>query len=598
MNTSETLTNPGPGHRTGDDSNRFWPTRFWPTFWSLARPYWFSEERRAARLLFFAIVVLNLAIVWVNVMLNQWNGNFFNSLQDKNQERFYELIWQFTGWAFLYIVLVVYQLYLNQMLQMRWRRWLTEVWLARWMSESVHYRLMLKDYGTDNPDQRLAEDIKLFVTDTLSLFFGLLSSVVSFVSFVGILWVLSGPITLGGVTIPGYMVWIALVYALVGSVAAHYIGRPLIALNFAQEKREADFRYSLVRARENAEGIALYRGEPDERAHFTMRFRALVDNWWNIMKQQKRFTWFSAFYGQLAIIFPFVVGAPRYFAGEIQLGALSQISGAFGSVQQALSWFVDAYTRLASWRASIDRLGGFAMALQQVEEIDRPMLVQAAPRIELQDVIIGVPGRDLIHVQGVVIEPGHHTLVRGFSGSGKSTLFRVLARLWPFARGAAKAPDPQQCLFLPQRPYLPLGSLAYALSYPRASASFGDEAFSRVLDLVGLARLQPLLTAAEPPDGLATWSQRLSGGEQQRLAIARALLLKPQWLFLDEATSNLDEAAEQQVYQVLREHLPDTTLISIAHRPSVARFHHQQMRVVPGMQGELASLVIEPLGAE
>jgi vitamin B12/bleomycin/antimicrobial peptide transport system ATP-binding/permease protein len=569
--------------------------RFWSIFWSLARPYWFSEERAAARLLFLAIVVLNLAIVWVNVMLNQWNGNFFNSLQDKNQERFYELIWQFTGWAFLYIVLVVYQLYLNQMLQMRWRRWLTEVWLARWMSQSVHYRLMLKDYGTDNPDQRLAEDIKLFVTDSLSLFFGLLSSVVSFVSFVGILWVLSGPVTVGGVTIPGYMVWIALVYALVGSVAAHYIGRPLIALNFAQEKREADFRYSLVRARENAEGIALYRGEPDERAHFTTRFRALVDNWWSIMKQQKRFTWFSAFYGQLAIIFPFVVGAPRYFSGQIQLGALSQISGAFGSVQQALSWFVDAYTRLASWRASIDRLGGFAMALKQVEEVDRPLLVQVAPRIELQDLIVGVPGRDLIHAQGVVIGPGHHTLVRGFSGSGKSTLFRVLARLWPFASGTASAPDSQQCLFLPQRPYLPLGSLAHALSYPRAHASFGDDAFARVLELVGLARLQPLLTIAEPPDGLATWSQRLSGGEQQRLAIARALLLKPQWLFLDEATSNLDEAAEQQMYQVLREHLSDTTLISIAHRPSVARFHHQQLRVVPGGQEGLANLVIEPL---
>jgi putative ATP-binding cassette transporter len=563
--------------------------------WSLTRPYWFSEEKGIARLLFVVIVVLNLAIVWVNVMLNQWNGSFFNALQDKNQDRFNTLILQFTGWAFLYIVLVVYQLYLNQMLQMRWRRWLTEQWLDRWMHNGVHYRLMLKDYGTDNPDQRLADDVRMFVADSLSLFFGLLSAVVSFISFVGILWMLSGPMTIAGVTVPGYMVWIALVYAVVGSVLAHYVGRPLIGLNFEQERREADFRYSLVRARENAEGIALYSGEADERSHFRDRFRALVENWWAIMKQQKRFTWFSSFYGQLAIIFPFVVAAPRYFSGQIPLGALSQTAGAFGSVQSSLSWFVDAYTRLASWRASIQRLHGFVHALNQVETIDKPPPLSHGAVLDLGSLRVSVPGRDLIQANGQRIAPGEHTLIRGFSGSGKSTLLRVLAGIWPFYSGDVTAPLPDRTLFLPQRTYIPIGSLSEALCYPKQDAPPSREALLEVLKAVGLPQLEPLLDVQPNDSATLNWAQRLSGGEQQRLAIARALLLKPAWLFLDEATSNLDETAERTLYGLLRDRLTATTLISIAHRPAVAAFHHQVLEVVRPEAGEIAHLTLMPL---
>lgn len=566
------------------------PVKLWPAFWRLARPYWYSEDRWAGRALFVAILALNLAVVWVNVRLNAWNALFYNSLQDKDFAAFRSLLIEFCGWAFLFIVLVVYQLYLTQMLQMRWRRWLTERHLAAWMRDAAYYRLSLADFGTDNPDQRIAEDLRIFVDDALSLFFGLVSSVVSFVSFVGILWALSGALTVGGVEVPGYMVWVAVVYAVVGSLLAHWIGRPLVGLNVAQQRYEADFRFALVRARENTEGIALYRGEADELAGFRNRFGAVVDNWWRIMKQQKRFTWFSSFYGQLAIVFPFVVASPRYFSGQIPLGGLTQIASAFGQVQQALSWFVDAYVRLAGWRASIERLEGFDRALAAARALDGKLAVSRESAVAMGDVDVALPtGRPLVHASGPRIAPGVHTLITGPSGSGKSTLFRVFSGLWPYARGRIGLPEPAESLFLPQRPYLPLGTLRDALAYPARGATFADARLREVLDAV---RLGPL---AERLDEEAAWAQVLSGGEQQRLAIARALLLEPRWLFLDEATSALDEAGEQAAYETLRARLPGTTLVSIAHRPAVARFHVQRWVLEPRGDGSAAGLRIEPV---
>ena len=572
------------------------PVKLWPAFWRLARPYWHSEDRWAGRALFVAILALNLAVVWVNVRLNAWNALFYNSLQDKDFDVFRALLLEFCGWAFLFIVLVVYQLYLTQMLQMRWRRWLTERHLAAWMRDAAYYRLSLADFGADNPDQRIAEDLRIFVDDALSLFFGLVSSVVSFVSFVGILWALSGAMTVGGVEVPGYMVWVAVVYAVVGSVLAHRIGRPLVGLNVAQQRREADFRFALVRARENTEGIALYRGERDELAGFGRRFAAVVENWWLIMKQQKRFTWFSSFYGQLAVVFPFVVASPRYFSGQIPLGGLTQIASAFGQVQAALSWFVDAYVRLAGWRASIERLEGFDRALAAARALDGRLAVSRAPAVALDDVEIELPtGRALVRARGPRIEPGVHTLITGPSGSGKSTLFRVFSGLWPYAQGRIGLPDPAESLFLPQRPYLPLGTLRDALAYPARGTTFADARLREVLEAVRLQALAARL------DEEAAWAQVLSGGEQQRLAIARALLLEPRWLFLDEATSALDEAGEQAAYETLRARLAGTTLVSIAHRPSVARFHLQRWVLEPDGKGggtdgsAAAGLRIEPI---
>lgn len=573
--------------------------------WSLIRPYWVSEDRWRARLLFISITLLTLATVWVNVRLNGWNGEFYNALQDKKFEDFKRLLLEFVGWAFLFIILVVYTQYFTQMLQMRWRRWMTEVYLERWMSGSAFYRMGLVDLGSDNPDQRIAEDMKEFVNNALSLFFGLLNAVVSFVSFVGILWALSGPITLGSgssaFTIPGYMVWVALAYSIIGSLIAQWVGRPLIKLNFDQERYEADFRYSLVRARENAEGIALYRGEKGELGNFKNRFGHLMTNWWEIMKRQKRFTWFSSFYGQLALVFPILVASPRYFGGAIQLGGLMQIASSFGQVQSALSWFVDAYGRIASWRASIQRLQGFQRAIELaqgmgagLDRVAQGLLVgegsATAGKVNLYTLKVHLPqseldasgknaalGRLLIQGTGEQIDPRCNTLIEGPSGSGKSILFRTLAGIWPFASGQLEMPPFERILFLPQKPYLPLGTLKEVTCYPGA---LQDDALVRqALLKVELPEL------AERLDEQALWSQMLSGGEQQRLALARALLIQPQWLFLDEATSAVDEAMEARLYTLLAQELPHTTLVSIAHRPQLAKFHKQRLHLTLNENG-------------
>ncbi|MFT4103708.1 MAG: ABC transporter ATP-binding protein/permease [Burkholderiaceae bacterium] len=636
----------------------------WPSFWQIARPYWVSEERWIGGGLFVVLIALSLALVWVSVRLNTWNGHFYNALEDKDYPAFKRLLLEFTWIAFLYIVLAVYQLYLQQMLTMRWRRWLTDVHLANWMRDAIHYRLSLADFGSDNPDQRIAEDLRDFVSLSLSLFFGLLSSVVTLLSFIGILWSLSGSMTLAGIEIPGYMVWIALVYAGLGSVVAHAVGKPLIGLNFQQERFEADFRFALVRARENAEGIALYHGEHDELAGFRQRFGRVVANWWQIMKRQKRYMWFSSFYGQLAIIFPFVVAAPRYFSGAIALGALMQTSEAFGKVQESLSWLVDSYTTLADWRAAIARLDGFSRAIEAARAL-APMAPDRAPadaseapaagpasvgaasvgsasvgsmsvgaasvdlpvagspaadpcaRIDLGYALVAVPvaspsshaqpadaatpgwhdtpmpaivTRPLLQTDHQRIEPGQHTLIVGPSGTGKSTLFRLLAGIWPFADGDVTRLPVDEALFLPQRPYLPLGSLRDALCYPRQTRAASDAAIADALSAAGLPSLVARL------DETANWTQVLSGGEQQRLAAARALLIAPRWLLLDEATSALDERGEQAIYQALRDRLPRTTMVSIAHRPSVARFHRQVLRVEPRDDGP-AVLRLAPLPA-
>jgi len=562
--------------------------------WNLARPYWRSEERWRARGLLAAVVALTLGLVYIAVLFNDWNREFYNSLEQKNFADFTDLLLYFSFLAAVYIAAAVYKIYLTQMLEMRWRVWLTRQYLGEWLDKQVYYRMELSSQGTDNPDQRIAEDLRMFTDGTLNLSLGLLTSVVTLVSFVAILWNVSGPLSFaiagGEFTIPGYMVWFAVAYALAASVLAHTIGRPLIGLNFQRERREADFRFSMVRLRENAEGVALYRGEAPEQQGLLGRIELIRENWWALMNYTKRLTYFTAGYAQIAIVFPFVVAAPRFFSGAITLGGLMQISSAFGEVQGALSWFVNSYGSLAGWKASVDRLLTFHSALRQAaREAESAEGVQVVPvdarAINAEHLDLALPGvgekagRVLLADTSFAIEPGSRVLLTGPSGSGKSTLFRALAGIWPYGRGRVTVPKGARVLFLPQKPYLPIGTLRDTVAFPAAPGSFDDEVIGRTLVDCQLGNFAARL------DEQNNWALVMSGGEQQRLAIARALLNAPDWLFLDEATASLDVATEAHLYALIRERLPHAALVSIAHRPTVAAYHERSWRLVPDAHG-------------
>ncbi|MGE0419386.1 MAG: ABC transporter ATP-binding protein/permease [Acetobacteraceae bacterium] len=557
--------------------------------WRLSKPYFLtSEERWSARILLVSVIVLSLISVGLTVLFNFWRADFYNALQNKDWDTFVSLLlfykrtehgltFGFTPLAFLFITIAIYQVYLNQWLQIRWRRWMTEQYLSDWMSDRAYYRIGLAQdrvtVGTDNPDQRIAEDIRDFCDATLTLTLGLLSRIVSLLSFLTILWGLSGAATLFGITIPGYLFWVALIYAVAGTVCTHLVGRPLAALNFRQQKVEADFRYALVRLRENAEGVALLRGEPVERATLSHRFSALIGNWWAIMTRTKLLNMVTVGYDQAGAIFPIIIIAPRYFAGQVTMGQLFQTVDAFSRVASALSWVIDAYQSLAAWRAVVERLSTFERAIVEARaESHRGFEKAVSPDggVHLRGVDMRLPnGTVLLENADLDIRPGHSVVVSGASGSGKSTLFRVMAGIWPHGHGRVEVPP--NSFFLPQRPYIPLGSLKYVVCYPNAPDSHETAEIAQALRDAGLPHLVDLLDRDE------NWPQRLSGGEQQRIALVRALLAKPDWVFLDEATASLDPEGEAELYRVLKERLPEATLVSIAHRPSVAAFHEDRL---------------------
>lgn len=543
----------------------------WRHFWLLAKPYWTSSEKWPAFGLLALVIGLSLGMVFINVQLNSWYNEFYDTLQKLDAAGFRAAIVRFAWIALSFIVIAVYALYFQQMLEVRWRRWLTEHYVARWLAGQGYYRLQLTDQGTDNPDQRIAEDVAQFVSSTLSISLGLLRSVVTLVSFIGILWTLSGPITLAGITIPGYMVWVALGYALVGTVLTILIGRRLVGLNFQQQHFEADFRFGLVRIRENAESVALYRGETVERERLSARLASVVANFWTLMRMQKRLGWFTSFWGQLAIIFPILVAAPRFFAKEITLGGLMQINSAFGQVYGALDFIIGSFTSLANWKAVIDRLSTFREGLEAVEKL--PVLVPEyeGAKLALDNLTVKKPdGSVLLEGQTFALAAGERLLIRGPSGCGKSTLLRALAGIWPYAHGAIRYPAEGGVLFLSQKPYLPLGTLRAALYYPQP-ANGDDAGLLALLDLAGLAYLVPRL------DETDQWSHILSLGEQQRIAFIRALLVRPALLFLDEASSALDAAAEAKLYGALVERLPRSILVSVGHRDSLGGYHGRRL---------------------
>jgi vitamin B12/bleomycin/antimicrobial peptide transport system ATP-binding/permease protein len=555
--------------------------RFLGQVWRLTAPYWNSEERWRARLLLTIIVLMTLGQVFINVRFNDWNRRFYEGLQNKDAASFVPLIVEFSILAVIYILVAVYRLYFRQMLEMRWRVWLTRRTVSAWLDGRAYYRLELQDRRTDNPDQRIAEDLRLFTSNTLGLSLGLLGSLVTLVSFAAILWSISGSLTFdlagGTIVVPGYMIWVALAYAIVGSIFTHVVGRRLIPLNFEQQQREADFRFGLIRLRENAEGVALYGGEGPERNDLLGRFERIRSNWWGIMNYTKRLTFYVTGYDQIAILFPFLVASPRYFAGEITLGVLAQTADAFGRVQGTLSWFVENYGALATWKATVDRLLTFQSAIDRLHaEAQRPaglrVVQDGTGGLRAHDIDLLLPsGRPLLTGANLAVETGERLLISGPTGTGKSTLFRAIAGLWPFGRGTIEVPSHASRLFLPQRPYLPIGTLREVISFPSPSGTFDDEAIRRVLAATGLSAFVNSLDQAQ------NWSLQMSVGEQQRLAIARALLQRPDWLFLDEATSAVDAEGERRLYQALLEHLPDTSIVSIAHHEGVAQYHARKI---------------------
>ena len=565
----------------------------------LAGPFFTSEERWSARLLLAAIIALVLFNVAAAVLLNDWRGAFYDSLQAKDLAAFTDLLltWRSSadglmpGFVPIVAVLVpalVLRQYLIQLLEIRWRRWLTADLTASWLTDRAYYIISLtpagEEDGTDNPDQRIAEDVRDFTHNALSLGLSLLSNTVSLVSFAGILWALSGSASVLGVAIPGYMLWLALVYAGLGSWITHLVGRALVPLKVRQQRVEADFRYGLVRLRDNTEGVALSGGEAAEERGIGSRFGSVRDNWLAIARRELKLGLFTGAFGQAAAVFPIVIAAPRYFAGAIQLGDLMRTAGAFGSVNDALSWFVNAYGQLAEWRSQVVRLTTFKQAIAAAHALHGPTMAPAdGPG--LRDVTVRLPdGAIVLDHATMRIPPGQSTVISGRSGSGKSTLFRVLAGIWPFATGTVERPT-GRVLFLPQKPYMPPGTLRDAVCYPGPPVM--DPAVDVALTTAGLGHLVPAL------DEDAPWLQRLSGGELQRVAIARALLFRPDWLFLDEATASLDPAAEASMYQALRTGLPNATLVSIAHRPTVAEYHDAAVvfERVPGRAGSVRSQI-------
>jgi putative ATP-binding cassette transporter len=553
--------------------------------WQLTRTYWYSEEKWQARGLLAAIVVLNLGHVYILVRINEWRNTFYNALQNYDISGFWSSLGDFSQLAFAGIVVGVYQIYLRQMLGLKWRRWLTERYLQRWLEHRTYYRMRIVDNSTDNPDQRISEDLQMFTTYTLQLSLGILNAAVTLGSFMFILWRLSGTFdfSLGqyAVSIPGYMLWVAVAYAGIGTWITTKIGKPLIGLNFEQQRYEADFRFSLVRLRENSESIALYSGEQQEQSNFTARFQKVFGNFWQLMRRQKQLTWFTNGYGQIAIIFPFLVAAPRYFRNEIQLGGLIQISTAFGQVQDSLSYIVDSYSQIAEWRAVVNRLVGFTRNMEKVGNLTKPAEQQVEitsagdSSFTVNGLDICLPdGRCLLQQINLVIMPGDSLLITGPSGCGKSTLIRTLAGIWPFGQGSVAIPQGQRVLFLPQKSYLPLGTLRDVLLYPYIAAdAINDTAIEEVMTLCKLEGL------TEKLDEVADWSQILSLGEQQRVAFVRVLLQKPAWLFMDEATAALDEDTEELLYNLLQERLKDTAIISVGHRMTLNAYHNKKFSI-------------------
>lgn len=554
--------------------------QFFRDVWYLTKSYWQSEEKKKAFFLLGCIIALTLGVVYMLVLLNQWNNSFYSALQNYDAKKIFDELIHFSWLAAIYILLAVYSYYLQQTLILNWRRWLTTRFIDIWLQNKTYYNLQMFGKDTDNPDQRISEDVRQFVEMTLSFGIGILKAFCTFASFVVILYNLSGSLSFTFMgktwTINGYMLWASLLYSVIGTYITHIVGRKLVKINFIQQKYEADFRFSMIRLRESAESVAFYRGEAQEGSVFKQRFKMLLDNFWKLVNKQKQLVFLNSGYSQIAIIFPFVVAMNRYLTKEVTLGGLMQVASAFGRVQDSLSYFVDMYSSIAQWQAVVMRLTCFGHHMHDVYQQAERFHVErfaAADVVEVNNMQIDLPdGKPLLKNISFTLHPGHNVLIKGVSGSGKSTLLRAISGIWPFVDGKIFLPERDKLMFIPQKSYLPLGTLRAALNYP-GNKPIDDTELIYLMDLCQIGYLKDKL------DLEADWSHVLSVGEQQRLAFVRAHIQQPQWLFLDEATSALDEDTEANMYSLLQERLQQTTVVSVGHRSTLNKYHELVLRL-------------------
>jgi putative ATP-binding cassette transporter len=553
------------------------------TAWQLLKAYWQSDQRKIAYIFFVSVIILSLVLIGLDVTFTNWYNYFYNALQDYDKRSTLDLLVVFTFLAAIYIVFAVYRFYLQQFLGLRWRRWLTDQFLNRWMEHKSYYYLENFDEYTDNPDQRIQEDIGSLVNSSLALIVGLLSSIATFFAFIYILWELSGLLHIriyGHILhIHGYLVWVAIIYAMVGTLLTFKIGRPLVELNFEQQRREADFRFAAIDLRTHSENVALYRGEHHQKNILQRTFNRVLENWYAIILRQKLLMWFTAGYNQVSVLVPLVVALPNYFNKVFKLGGLIQSLAAFQRIQDALSFLVNSYTAIAEWRAVMKRLLTF---LNHVYDVEQKVSAEnkfsfsknTDNKITVHNLLINTPdGTNLLKNINEELVHGQNYLIKGDSGIGKSTFLRAIAGIWPYGSGNISLPEKKNVMFLPQKSYMPLGTLQEALLFPDNITSLSETELIELLNACDLPALTTQLHQA------THWSEHLSPGELQRIAFIRVLIHKPDWVFLDESTSALDLRHEKHLYELLRKRLPYCSIVSVGHRPSIENYHDNKIEL-------------------
>jgi putative ATP-binding cassette transporter len=557
--------------------------------WALLRLLFSSRHRVRVALLVIGITIFLVVNMFGQIRLNEWNGSFFDALAARNLPTLGHQLLVFFAIVAVLLAVVVGQTWMQQMLKVRLRQWLTHHLLDHWLLPGRAYRLGLAGPIGVNPDQRIEEDTRKLTDLSASLGVGLLQASLLLVSFISILWALSNRLVfaVGGFefTIPGYMVWCAIIYAAIGSVLTWRVGMPLIGLNSELYAREAELRFSLVRTNESAESIALCGGEQDERRQLNNKLEDVIGTMGQLSGALSRLTWITSGYGWVAIVVPIIVASPGYFSGGLSMGGLMMVVGAFNQVQASLRWFVDQFPSIADWCATLRRVSAFKAAMEKVDALDEAvggirLARSTQDKLAFEGVsVLLSDGRVVISEATVEVAPGERVLIIGESGAGKSTLFRALAGLWPWGTGTIRLPDPDRMMFMPQRPYLPLGTMRAAITYPDPPEAFEQEEIEAVLRRVGLADLLPGI------DSDARLDKNLSLGQQQMIAFARLLLHRPGWVFLDEATSALDELSQRRVMSIFDRELPEAAVLSIGHRPGLDQFHTRVLRLVRSTSG-------------